>query len=112
MRGTPILLLCGCLMVGTVHASPAEQAGAVAAQEVATGEGSSMREAIVITETTETTGIAAEYKWVAEHFPGYKMKGQSLLFEMGRYYDLLEFVDADGAAHAVYFDITNFFGKM
>jgi hypothetical protein len=37
---------------------------------------------------------------------------QSLLFEKGKPYDLLEFVDADGSAHSIYFDIGSFFGKM
>lgn len=112
MRAIPILLFCGCLAGCAAYALPTRAADSAANQETAGREGRSLQDAILIEEKTEPTGIAAEYRWLGEHFPGYKMKIQSLLFEGGKPYDLLEFVDAEGDAHAIYFDISNFFGKM
>jgi|WetSurMetagenome_2_1015567.scaffolds.fasta_scaffold11907_4 hypothetical protein len=71
-----------------------------------------MDKALVVREKTESTGVAAEYRWLAAHYPGYEMNQQSLLLEKGRPYDLLEIVDAGGSAHSVYFDISGFFGRM
>ncbi|PKP01908.1 MAG: hypothetical protein CVU11_13680 [Bacteroidetes bacterium HGW-Bacteroidetes-6] len=74
-------------------------------------DGTSYEKAIVIQEKTESTGVDAEYAWLKEHYPGYKMKQQSLTNQNGKPYDLIEIVTAQGKEMTIYFDISNFFGK-
>ncbi len=85
---------------------------AATATTAASGDGSSMAAAVIIHSDNEMDGIAQEYRWIEKHYPGYQRGSQSLLFNAGRAYDLLEFKDADGKGHSVYFDITSFYGKM
>lgn len=75
-------------------------------------EGSSFADAVVINETSETTGVAAEYDWLKVHYPGYKTLGQSLVYNEGKPYDIIEIKTADGKKEKVYFDISHFFGKF
>jgi hypothetical protein len=76
------------------------------------GDGSSIEQAIVITASSETQGIAAEREWVARNLPGWKMAGQALLHRPnGRSYDRLNLTGPNRAKKSIYFDITAFFGK-
>ena len=75
-------------------------------------EGSLFENAIVIKEKSEHKGVDAEYAWLREHYPGYKLKGQSLLFHNDKPYDLIEIITADGTEVGIYFDISNFYGKF
>jgi hypothetical protein len=75
-------------------------------------DGSSMAHAIPIHAPDEKTGVTAEYHWIAEHFPGYKRGGQSLLHDNGRFYDAIDITTANGERRKIFFDITDFFGKM
>ena len=54
-----------------------------------TRDGSSYEKAIIIKDTTESKGIKAEYAWLSEHYPGYKMKKQALSYNNGKPYDIL-----------------------
>lgn len=113
VRTTVMLLLCACLLgCATTLKQNQDSASLGATSGAATRDGSSYERAIIITEKTETSGIDAEYKWLSVHYPGYTMDGQSLLFEKGRSYDLMEFKTPDGSKHSIYFDITMFFGIM
>jgi hypothetical protein len=75
-------------------------------------DGSSIANAIPIKATNERAGVTAEYRWIGEHFPGYKRGTQALLHGNGRFYDSIEIVTASGKRRKIYFDITDFFGKM
>lgn len=75
-------------------------------------DGSSMANAVVIQAADESTGVAAEYQWVADRFPGYTRGGQSLLNKGGRFYDTLDITTSSGEHKTFYFDITGFFGKL
>jgi hypothetical protein len=75
-------------------------------------DGSSYASAIVIQEKGETAGVAAEYKWIRDHYPGSTNKMQALQNKNGKAYDVLTIVTADGVQKQVYFDISNFFGKF
>lgn len=75
-------------------------------------DGNSFETAVVIAEKHETTGVDAEYKWCAEHFPGYKTKMQALANHGKKPYDILTIETAEGREIKVYFDISNFFGKF
>jgi len=75
-------------------------------------DGSSYEKAIVIQEKSETPGVNAEYKWIAEHYPGYSRGMQSLNFYNKKPYDIITIKTKDGEEKKIYFDISNFFGKF
>lgn len=75
-------------------------------------DGSSFDKAMVITETSEKQGVDAEYVWIAKTYPGAKTSSQSLTYHDKKPYDILHIITADGKAMAVYFDISNFYGKF
>ncbi|MBC8095103.1 MAG: hypothetical protein H7Y43_04760 [Akkermansiaceae bacterium] len=76
------------------------------------GDGSTIKQAVVITEATGVkTGVRAEYGWLHQHYPGYRLRGQGLRHQGGRSYDEMRIVTADGKSRTVFFDITSFFGK-
>src|SRR5882762_8907074 len=75
------------------------------------GDGSSIKQAVIISDTaSEKTGVRAEYVWLHEHYPGYRLRGQGLRHDKGRSYDEMRIVTADGKSRTVFFDITSFFG--
>ena len=91
--------------------------GCVAAQAAppisyAGGDGSTLEKAVVIKGGNEETGVRAEYTYLDRHFPGYKRGGQSVSSHDKRTYDTLDFTTAKGEKKTVFFDITDFFGKM
>lgn len=67
--------------------------------------GTSFEDAIIVNSVPE------EYQWLREHYPGYKLIQQSLVFDEEKPYDILEFKTADGRKKEIYFDISGFFGK-
>jgi hypothetical protein len=76
------------------------------------GDGSSIKQAVIITEATgEKTGVRAEYVWLHQHYPGYRLRDQGLRHEGGKSYDEMRIVTADGKSHTVVFDVSSFFGK-
>jgi hypothetical protein len=76
-------------------------------------DGTSCERAIIITATTEPTGIAEENRWIRAHYPGYRKVEQALLNCDGNVKaDMIEIVDESGHKVQVYFDIGNFFGKF
>jgi len=76
------------------------------------GDGSSFEKAVYITENQETPGIHAEYAWIREKYPNYKLKGQSLSNYKNKPYDIIHITTADGKDMDIYFDISNFYGKF
>lgn len=68
-------------------------------------EGSSFETAIVV------NSIAEEYQWLATHFPGYSRLMQSLVYDDGKPYDILQVRLPNGEIRDFYFDISKFFGK-
>ena len=75
-------------------------------------DGSGYEKAIIIDKTNESDGVAAEYKWLREHYPGYTMIRQSLQNKDNKPYDVLSIKTKDGENKDIYFDISNFFGKF
>ena len=75
-------------------------------------DGLSFATAVVVKETTESAGVKAEYKWVNEHYPGFKMKSQALNRQDKKPYDTMTIVLTDSKELKLYFDISNFFGKF
>lgn len=71
------------------------------------GDGSSVEYAVPIAGgTNSSSGIGAEYSWLAQRYPGYKRRTQSQITVGLRTYDRLEIETADGQSLVLYFDIT------
>jgi hypothetical protein len=75
-------------------------------------DGSSYDKAIVIKEDHESQGIHAEYAWIRNKYPGSKTRSQSLNFHDKKPFDIIHITTSDGKEVAVYFDISNFYGKF
>jgi len=75
-------------------------------------DGSSFDKAIFIKETSEGSGVNAEYAWIRDKYPGSKVNGQALRTHNNKPYDVIHITTADGANTDVYFDISNFYGKF
>jgi len=75
-------------------------------------DGSSYENAVVIKEKTETSGVKAEYAWLSKNYPGYTFKEQSLGSNNKKPYDIITIVTTDGEKKKIYFDISNFYGKL
>ncbi|HEY1960569.1 MAG TPA: hypothetical protein VGH28_33390 [Polyangiaceae bacterium] len=80
------------------------------------GQGASKQDAIVIKGARgESDGVAAEYKYLEDLYgprgQGYTVDGQSLLDDAGKSFDRLD-IKVSGQPKAVYFDITDYFGKF
>ena len=76
------------------------------------GNGSSYKKAIVVHASDEKDGVHAEYEYIRAHFPGSRFKSQALAFENGKAYDIMTFADAAGKKQVLYFDISEYFGRM
>jgi hypothetical protein len=107
------------LLITSVHATSCRQkqvtSGSVRetlSPKVEGGKGTSFEDAVVILDTTETSGIAAEYTWLRLNYPGYTMISQSLVTHEGKPYDVLNIKTDEGDKIKVYFDISHFFGKF
>ena len=107
MKKTVILLII--IVLGTGCAT---HKAASSGTETSVGNmGESFEKAVVIQEKTESTGVAAEYKWIGKHYPGYKMIMQSLAYNDGKPYDIIK-IKYKGKTMNIYFDISNYFGKF
>ncbi|HNB28755.1 MAG TPA: hypothetical protein PLR41_17430 [Alphaproteobacteria bacterium] len=98
-------LLCVLIVAGCAG-NPAPS------QTAAEEPGSSFATAIVLEDAhTEFDGVAAEHRWVKKNMPGWRWGTQSLINHDGRVYDLIE-LSKDGVTRNLYFDITDWFGKL
>ena len=75
------------------------------------GDGLDCKRRVVIKGADFQSGIAAEYAWLAAHYPGFKRRGQTLDECDGKNADRLDITTADGKQLSIYFDITDFYGK-
>ena len=79
---------------------------------VSGGDGSSLENAIIISDCDNMEGVDQEYIEVQKRFGNYKLICQSLLNDEGRMFDKLELELEDGRKIEVHFDITDFFGEF
>jgi len=86
-------------------------APAPAPKSASSQDGTSCETAIKIDAPNEDAGIKAEYRWIAEHYPGSRRGSQSLLQCNDKAADMIEFTDANGNKVTVFFDISGWFGK-
>jgi len=76
------------------------------------GEGSSFEQAVVLADAkNEFEGVRAEHKWMQTHYPGWSWNTQYLQDHAGRVYDVID-ISRGGETRQIYFDITNWFGKL
>ena len=81
-------------------------------QKTIKADGSSIERAIVIIENDTMSGIAAEYSWIEEHMPEYRVVGQALLKKNDSVYDRIDVQNEAGDIRSIYFDIKSFFGMI
>ena len=75
--------------------------------------GLTIETAIVLEDaTSELNGVSAEHAYTSKHYPGWRWKTQSLVEHEGRPHDVIELVGPNGETKTIYFDITNWFGKL
>ena len=80
--------------------------------QFAGGDGRAVESAVVIRGAKdEKDGIAAEHSYLSQHFGSWFLKRQVLVNQKSRVYDRMEITDQNGKQRAVFFDITDFFGK-
>ncbi|MBO9618148.1 MAG: hypothetical protein J7539_03845 [Niabella sp.] len=75
-------------------------------------DGSSFENAIFINKSSETEGVAEEYKWVKAHILGAKVVQQATTRKGKKQYDILTIKTVAGTEEKIYFDITKFYGKF
>lgn len=80
------------------------------------GSGTSAQDPVVIKAPTTMAGVRAEYAWVHTHF-GERDRDWSLVMQShgqrgDRTIETLQIELKDGSKRAVYFDITDFYGKF
>ncbi len=112
---SPILLAIVSLAALNIGADAAEKSAQPEkpAKQItyAGGDGTSIAKAVIIRGATKETRIRAEYKWMANHHPNFKKRGEKLMTVKGRRYDLIEFTGKSGKESELYFDITEFSRK-
>lgn len=111
-----ILLVAGC-------ESEKAQTGAAAKESqpagqptvratVAGGDGSSIEKAVIIKAPDNFIGVRIEYAWIKKNCPGWQLEKQSAFKAGNKIYDKMEFRTPDGRQKTIYFDITDFYGKL
>ncbi|TMI72150.1 MAG: hypothetical protein E6H09_11530 [Bacteroidetes bacterium] len=73
--------------------------------------GTSFENAVIIKVNTESAGVAEEYKWLSQSYPGYSTIRKSQASRGNRHYDIITFKTKEGVEKNAYFDITSFHKK-
>lgn len=81
------------------------------------GAGGSPDTAVIIRGAADNVaGVAAEYRYLREKFgkqhQDWRLQRQALLQQAGKVFDVMHLELANGSQQTIYFDITDFFGKM
>jgi len=84
-----------------------------AAAAAASEKGLSFEDAIVLDGVSnEIDGVGAEHLYTDQHEAGWTWQRQALVHSDGRVYDVIDLSGPGGETKSVYFDITDWFGKM
>ena len=80
----------------------------------AAGEhGLSLEDAIILDGVSgEIDGVGAEHLYTDQHQPGWTWRRQALVHNGGRVYDVIDLSGPAGETKSIYFDITDWFGKL
>jgi hypothetical protein len=104
--GGLVVLVLGCAASSTRTASRVQPRVRTLYSE---DDGLTCQTRVIIHERTEPGGIAAEYSWLYEKYPGCKMENQSL-GQCGAAVDnIVSIKTVDGRMLEIHFDISSFF---
>jgi hypothetical protein len=76
------------------------------------GDGTSCSQNVVVHARSERAGGRAEYAWIAARYPGYQREMQALMQCNGHPADQLRIRTAEGREIDLFFDISEYFGRM
>jgi hypothetical protein len=76
------------------------------------GDGSSFAKAIVVKAPTDHVGVNAQHDYIAKHFGKWRSIGVKSVQHNKRLFDIMSFTTTDGKKHTLYFDITDYYGKL
>jgi hypothetical protein len=106
----PLLVLLAC--TSSTPPAPAAPRPAPKALTYEGGDGLSCQTRIAIRGAgDEETGVDAEYDWLRAKYAGATFRQQALIECDGHPVDRLDITTAKGKDVAIYFDISDFFGK-
>lgn len=106
-----LLLVVGCEQGGTQTTQTAKRP-ILKDVSFSGGDGSSVKKAVVIKAPTSVAGIRAEYDWIRTNHPDLQLVRQSVLKAGDKIYDRMDFQTLDSRRVTLYFDVTDFYGKM
>jgi hypothetical protein len=75
------------------------------------GDGSSIKNAVVINASGEEPGIRAAYIWSHEHYPHSRLLHEGVDNDGDRFYFEMNIVTSEGKPHTNFFEITSCFGQ-
>lgn len=105
--GLMVISISSCRTYGNIPVK-----GQAGSENSLNQKGSSFQEAVIIQKFNETEGVSEEYRWIAIHHPGYATVRQALTYHMKKPYDIITIRNDKGEEMQIYFDISNFFGKL
>jgi hypothetical protein len=107
-----ILAACTTQSTSNSAAIPPNKDGSIAIR-FGGGDGSSIKNAItLIGANSEIAGIGGETLWAQQYLSGWQKTNQELIANGRKSYDAITYRSPDGKTRTVYFDISNFFGKL
>jgi len=75
-------------------------------------DGSSFAKAIMVKAPTDYAGVDGQHDYIAKHFGKWRSIGVKSVEHDKRLFDIMRFTSADGKTHILYFDITDYYGKL
>jgi hypothetical protein len=75
-------------------------------------DGSSLEKAIVVKAPTDHAGVGAQHGYIVKHFGKWRSIGVKSVEHDKRLFDIMRFTTVDGTEHILYFDITDYYGKI
>lgn len=107
------LALAALALAGCATTSAAESASPSADPSMyGGGDGTRCAQAVVIHARDEKAGIRAESDWIAARYPGSEREAQGLMQCNGTPADRLRIRTAEGREVDLFFDISEYFGRM
>lgn len=111
-----LLLIVGCesgqKQTGSTAPDARPAKPAIKSVSFAGGDGNSVENAVIIKAPNELAGVRGEYDWIRKNHPDWQLVEQSVLNAGGKVYDKMDFQTPDGRPVTLFFDITDFFGKL
>jgi uncharacterized lipoprotein YajG len=111
-----ILLAAGCASQNAQTAATAKKSQTTGQPTVTAsisgGDGSSIEKAVIIKAPDNFVGVRVEHTWITKNYPKWKLEKQGTFKAGNKIYDKMIFSTSDGQQKILYFDITDFYGKL